>query len=104
MLDVLKYRLPPESNLHFQPQPEDCDGLRPYQLLYAQNNFECVNTGIVWQHIAKTPERDSWEKPTTPAIKLILENPAQCELDLADKKSVTTMHVFMGGSTTYCVF
>ena len=56
----------------FQPEPEDCPNLRPYQLMYAYVGFECVNTGIVWQHITTTPERDNWEKPDPTGVKFIL--------------------------------
>ena len=51
----------------------------------------------------KTPEKESWKKFPTNSIKLILKSPTQCKLDLADQKMVTTMHAFMGGSSTYCM-
>ena len=54
LFDVVKYRFTPDCNLHFLPQPGNCDGLCPYQLLYAQINFEHVDTGIFWQYIATT--------------------------------------------------
>jgi len=86
------------------PEVEDCTKVKPFQTLYAQTNLQCTISGFVWQHISSTPERDGWEKPPKVAVEMILSHPPQCILDGADKKLATTMHVFLGGSTTYCLF
>lgn len=91
---------------HFTPyeaEPENCPGIRPYQLLYGLNEKnECVITGLVWQHPSTTTERDSFEKPTSIVLPIILKNPATCKLKLGDRGMITTSHVFFGYSTQYC--
>ena len=44
-----------------------------------------------------------WEKPGSVAIDLIFVNPPQCVLDAGHAGNATTMHVFLGGSTSYCL-
>jgi len=46
--------------------------------------------------------KESWETPPRAAIGLILDNPAECQLKLAEESVAKTQHVFLGGSTTFC--
>jgi len=85
------------------PDPVDCNKIAPFQILFAQTSLTCYNSGFVWQHSSSTPARDGWEKPPKAAVEMILSHPPQCILDGADAGTVTTMHVFMGGSTFYCL-
>ena len=61
-------------------------------------------SGFIFQHVAKMTGK-RWESALPFALKLIMNNPAQCLLDLAgtptDNK-VKTMHVFLRGHETTC--
>jgi len=82
---------------------EDCLRATPFQALYAwDDDHRCVNTGFVSSHLT-TNTGDGWEKPGDIAIRLIFSNPPQCVLDAGAVGNATTMHTFLGGSTTYCV-
>lgn len=94
---------------HTEPAKEDCLSLRPVQVLYTSVGGECVSTGVVWQHSMPNPENtgtnlNSWE--TIPGgrygVQRILSNPSQCILQMSDENKITTMHVWLGGSTEQC--
>jgi len=85
-----------------EAEPENCPMARPFQMLYASLNGKCRLTGYVSAHLTKTAERDGWEKPAPIPVRMILTNPAQCELDAAGKQQISTMHVFLRDSTRYC--
>jgi len=82
---------------------QDCTKVKPFQAMYAEEGIHCKNSGFVWQHISKTPARDGWEKPPKVAVEMILKHPPKCILDGAADGLATTMHVFMGRSTNYCL-
>lgn len=82
---------------------EDCITATPFQALYAWNDdHECVNSGFVASHLSTTTG-DGWEKPGSDVIDMIFVNPPQCVLDAGHAGNATTMHVFLGGSTTHCL-
>jgi len=80
----------------------DCQSFMPIQALYAFKDGHCHNTGFVWMHANTVVKGSEWEEPPESVVKLILSKPAQCQLDGAKNKVSKTMHVFLGGSTTYC--
>jgi len=92
----------------------NCQDFMPIQGLYAHVGGiggECINTGFVWAHANSTVKdegifspdgKESWETPPRAAIGLILDNPAECQLKLAEESVAKTQHVFLGGSTTFC--
>merc|ERR1711994_521886 len=86
----------------------DCTAdVAPLQVMYSSQNEGCTANGIVWSHFSTTPEstaRAGWEKPAVVPVKMILRNPAPCILTLAGKKQVTTMHVWLESSASYCFF
>lgn len=85
-----------------EAEPENCIKARPFQAIYARLNGKCRLTAFVSSHLSKVAEKDGWEKPGAIPIRLILKNPAQCILDAAGKSQITTMHVFLRDSTSYC--
>ena len=58
-------------------------------------------SGFIFQHIAQMTGK-RWETPSPYAVKMIMNNPAQCLLDFAKKSYYRTMHVFLRGYTTTC--
>jgi len=80
----------------------DCQKFMPIQALYAYKDGHCHNTGFVWMHANTKVAGPGWEEPPEAVVKQILSKPAQCQLDGARNKISKTMHVFLGGSTTYC--
>merc|ERR1712212_347712 len=86
-----------------EDDPEDCRMAVPIQGLYAHmglfDDADCFNTGFVFVHYNTKTTGHGWEKPGSTPVSLILNKPSQCQLDAADKSLVTSMHVFLGGST-----
>jgi len=87
----------------------DCKSYMPFQVLYAYRDGHCVNTGLVFQHFntnvkdnRSNKKSDAWEAPPGTAVKIIIKDPDQCQVESADKGLVKTMHAFLGGSVTYC--
>jgi len=90
---------------------EDCTSFMPFQALYAYIDGHCESTGLIFQHyntdVVDTryyKKKDAWEAPPSLAIRAILSNPAQCQLESADKKYIKTMHAFLAPSRSYCLF
>jgi hypothetical protein len=78
-----------------------CKDMTPFQLIYIKGKL----SGFIFQHIAElTGIR--WESASQNALKLIMNNPAQCLLDFAGTKfednKTKTMHVFLNGHKTVC--
>ena len=77
-----------------------CNNLTPFQLLYIDGKL----SGFIFQHIAQMTGK-RWETAIPVALKMTMNNPAQCLLELAgtptDNK-IKTMHVFLRGYTTTC--
>jgi len=87
---------------HTEVDLEDCPRLRPIQTLYASTSEHgCANTGFVWSHISSTTGQ-TWEKPGRAVVFLIFRSAPACVVDKASNNMVTTMHVFLGGSTSNC--
>jgi len=91
-----------------EDDPEDCRMAAPIQGLFAHmGGFDgygdCFNTGFVFVHYNTKTTGHGWEKPGSKPVSLILNKPSQCQLDAADKSLVTSMHVFLGGSTKPCI-
>merc|ERR1712168_393919 len=91
-----------------EDDPEDCKMAKPIQALFGRWSYshgvkKCVNSGLVFVHYGtKTAKGQGWEKPDSRAVKLILSKPSQCQLEAADNGLITSMHVFLKGTTTYC--
>ena len=81
-----------------------CNNLTPFQLLYIEGKL----SGFIFQHIAQLTGK-RWERATPVGLDMIMNNPADCLLELAgttapkytDNK-IKTMHVFLRGHTTTC--
>jgi len=81
---------------------EECITPTPFQALYALNDEnECVSSGFVASHMSTTTG-DGWEKATSGMLKAIFKNLPQCTLDAGDNGKTTSMHVFLGNSTSQC--
>merc|ERR1712142_2282 len=84
---------------------DDCKAVMPIQGLYAWLDGECRNTGFVWSHVnTKTQKQSGWEKPSESVARKILNDVHECMIEAAKKNQVTTMHVYLGGSTKHCSY
>ena len=82
------------------PKEASCKDLTPFQLLYIDGKL----SGFIFQHIGQLTGK-RWEFATTGGLDMIMNNPAQCLLDLAGTRTdnkIKTMHVFLRGHTTTC--
>jgi len=87
----------------YETKPENCQRLKPFQILYAKTDYGCVNTGFVWTHFTTTTN-DDWEKPPPIFPRLILYNPMDhmCMNTMTLQGKFTAMHVWLGGSAAPC--
>jgi len=81
----------------------DCAMNPPIQALYALNkDKECVNTGFLVFHFTSS-SGTGWEKPNSNIMKLLFPHILPCAFPLMDKGGASSMHVFLGGSTSRCL-
>jgi len=88
----------PDSTLE-----DKCLSATPFQALYALNdNNECVNSGFTATHFMSTTG-DGWENTWTSGIlQMVYVDIPQCTLAATNAGNLTTMHVFLGNSTSQC--
>ena len=101
----IKNKCVPTMGLHYfskdvSDNDSTCNNLTPFQLLYIDGKL----SGFIFQHFAQMTGK-RWESATNNALNMIMNNPAQCLLDLAgtptDNK-IKTMHVFLRGYKITC--
>ena len=105
----IKNKCHPTMGLHyFSKDVSDynstCNNLTPFQLLYIDGKL----SGFIFQHLAQLTGK-RWETAIPPALKQIMNTPADCLLKLAGTKEkgfkdnkIKTMHVFLRGHNTTC--
>ena len=101
----IKNKCVPTMGLHYfskdvSGNDSTCNNLTPFQLLYIDGKL----SGFIFQNFAQMTGK-RWESATKNALNMIMNNPAQCLLDLAgtptDNK-IKTMHVFLRGYEITC--
>jgi len=85
----------------------DCTKMIPFQFVYGRVDGHCVNTGFMFSHWNTTvvdDHRHAWETlPVGVVVTIRKVHYYSCEIVAAKKKMEKSMHVFLGGSTDYCI-